>query len=692
MKKKQSLKKKQRRRQRGGGFMDIIAKLNVMEGRTNTCMAAHPTQPLVAVGDDAGTVTLWEINPARPKKLAQLTGLQISVKCVEFHRKLPVVAAACSDKVLMWRFDQINREQEQQQEGGAVQQLEPSHTVCVFGMRSQEVVEQELSDAETDLSKILEQIDELVRRQMLKEEVDLSVYGDKISKQEKIRRLQSELDLIHTNARNEVSCIAFHPTSDDDHTSYISVGVNHNVPQRNRIHMYEFTIEPSSSYMLHSLPIYCKSEIRDGKYPENEKVLLTSFSNNGALFAFVTKSLDDGTTVLKVMIFKGRESRYEPAEYGIGYIRKKCDITCISPYRTDGPYSHDGSFYKFPGRMYNHYFIIGCDDGSLMAIKAVTIYVRRIDITRVEDVGPGAVWNAGEAIECIAVHPSLPLFASGSRNAVQVWDAILGEKTPRVVQFQVTPIISVGFNNNFLTACGRGVRVYSCNSNDYRGFKEELNKELQSGTEIAKYSTELVLAGRQGEPCSICGDPMNDPLTQPSLRSGPSEAEKEAEEVYLGCSHKFHKGCIERWLNQGKPCPLCRSRVSLEKTTPPRVSQRRRELQDLQRQQGARVVAESLVYRLGRYEPRGLDFGQGAAAASSAPEAAAVVEPLAPEPPTSAELTPEQLRAARLAYFSKQQQPPDSNGGGIKNKYSRKKYGSKKLKFRRRHSKKYNKN
>jgi WD40 repeat protein len=655
-------------------------------------MAAHPTQPLVAVGDDAGTVTLWEINPAQPKKLAQLTGLQISVKCVEFHRELPVVAAACSDKVLMWRFDQINREQEQQQEGGAVQQLEPSHTVCVFGFRSQEVVEQELRHAAAELEQVKEQVRIEYRRKLeAKEEIPINFYDDQRPKEEIVRDLTLELDSIRMNARNEVSCIAFHPKSVNQHTSYISVGVNNNVPKRNRIHMYEFTIEPSSSYMLHSLPIYCRSEIRDGKYPENEKVLLTSFSHNGELFAFVTKSLDDGTTVIKVMNFKGRESRYEPAEFGIGYIRKKCNITCISPYRTDGPYSHDGSFYKFPGRMYNHYFIIGCDDGSLMAIKAVTIYVRRFDLTRVEHVGPGAVWNAGEAIECIAVHPSLPLFASGSRNAVQVWDAILGEKTPRVVQPQVTPVISVGFNNNFLTACGRGggVHVYSCNSNDYHGFKEELKKELQSGTEIAKYSTELVLADRQGE-CSICGDPMNDELTQPSLRSGPPEAE----EVYLECGHKFHKACIERWLNQGKPCPLCRSWVSLEKTTPRRVGEKRQELQNLRRQQGARVVAESLVDRLGRYEPRGLDFGQGAAAASSAPEAAAaVVEPLAPEPPASAELTPEQLRAARLAYFSKQQQqPPESNGGGIKNKYSRKKYGSKKLKFRRRHSKKYNKN
>lgn len=700
--KKRSLKNKQRRHrfskkytstgtfQRGGGFMDAIAELNVMEGRTNTCMAAHPTQPLVAVGDDAGTVTLWEINPAQPKKLAQLTGLQIAVKCVEFHRELPVVAAACSDKVLMWRFDQINREQEQQQEGSAVQQLEPSHTVCVFGFRSQEVVEQELRDAEAELEQIKEQVRiEYRRKREAKEELPSNFYADQRTKEINVRGLTLELDSIRTNARNEVSCIAFHPISVNQHTSYISVGVNNNVPKRNRIDIYEFTIEPSSSY-IHSLPMYFRSEIQDGKYPENEKVLLTSFSHDGALFAFVTKSLDDGKTVLKVMNFKGREGRYEPAEVGICYIRKKCDITCIRPYRTDLSY-HNGSFYKFPGSMRKHYFIIGCDDGYLMAIEAVTIYVRHFNLTRVEDVRPGRVWNAGEAIECVAVHPSLPLFASGSRNAVQLWDPSVSENNPRVVQPQVTPVISVGFNDNFLTACGRGVRVYSCNSNDYRGFKEELNKELQSGTEVAKYSTELVLADRQGQ-CSICGDPMNDQLTQPSLRSGPSEAEKEAEEVYLGCGHKFHKRCIERWINEGKSCPLCRSLVSLEKTTPQRVGQRRQELQDLRRQQGARVVAESLVDRLGRYEPRGLDFGQGAAAASSAPEAVAVVEPLAPEPPASAELTPEQLRAARLADIERrrkeQQQPPESNGGGIKNKYSRKKYSSKKLKFRRRHSKK----
>ncbi len=88
-------------------------------------------------------------------------------------------------------------------------------------------------------------------------------------------------------------------------------------------------------------------------------------------------------------------------------------------------------------------------------------------------------------------------------------------------------------------------------------------------------------------------------------------------------------------------------------------------------------------------------FGEAAAA----PESVAPEEVVA-EPPGPAELTLEQLRAARLADIERrrkeqeqqqqQQQPPsESRGGGIKNKYSRKKYNSKTSKIRRRYSKKY---
>ena len=44
--------------------------------------------------DDAGIITLWEINQSQPKRLAQLTGLPTAVKFVEFHKTFPVVAAA----------------------------------------------------------------------------------------------------------------------------------------------------------------------------------------------------------------------------------------------------------------------------------------------------------------------------------------------------------------------------------------------------------------------------------------------------------------------------------------------------------------------------------------------------------------------------------------------------------------------
>lgn len=119
--------------------METIAELIGMEGRTHTCMAVHPTQPLVAVGDDAGIVTLWDLGQAPPKKLAQLIGLPTAVKCVEFHKTFPLVAAACNDMVLMWRIDQINREQQDQQ-------VQPSHMVSDFRVRNETEVQNELSE------------------------------------------------------------------------------------------------------------------------------------------------------------------------------------------------------------------------------------------------------------------------------------------------------------------------------------------------------------------------------------------------------------------------------------------------------------------------------------------------------------------------------------------------------------------
>ena len=378
--KKRSLKKKRQRQrqrqrhhfskkyvQRGGGFMETIAELIAMEGRTHTCMAVHPIEPLVAVGDDAGIITLWEINQSQPKRLAQLTGLPTAVKFVEFHKTFPVVAAACSDRVLMWKFDKISREQQQQQEG-AVQQLEPSHTLSVFGLRSQEEVEQELREMEQlkkeaeekyknvndqylsvreTLSDITSKIyniekamkllqrglsvvtvtneDEVLKTkrelqeltQQLKEQEEQQTltdyqraninqlvtiaYRDFIKKHKKTNELKSELEMIRIDARDEVSCIAFYPLWSEKNSSYIAVGVNnHNNIDDNRIIMHRFNIEPSSSSVIYTLPPSLVGE------PPNETpddVLTASFSHDGRLFAFVTKS-SDGRTVLKVRNFK----------------------------------------------------------------------------------------------------------------------------------------------------------------------------------------------------------------------------------------------------------------------------------------------------------------------------------------------------------------------------------------------------
>jgi RING-H2 zinc finger domain len=784
--KKRSLKKKrqqQRQRQRhhfskkyvqrGGGFMDIIAELIAMEGRTHTCMAVHPTQPLVVVGDDAGIVTLFEINPlgqGQPKKLAQLTGLPSAVKCLEFHKTIPVVAGGCSDRVLMWRFDQISRQQEQQQEG-AVQQLEPSHTVSVFELRSKEEVEQELSTTEQNLAKnkknqrelidervaienklgdinrrmmdindskghtsgadILERmltqkqhqrdekaISEILtrleplrkelkelqaqeesmnikRKELIKTLSTISIFDE----EKKIRHLKRELEMIRIDARDEVSCITFYPhvqMFNSENYSFIAVGVNNrNNIDDNRIIIYRFNIEPSSSVTeLYTIPPILFGE------PPNERpddVLMASFSDDGKLFAFVTKS-SDGRTVLKVRNFKGSESRYyqnESKSYRIDTEKKRA-ITSIRPYS-----SSNGQF-NYSGIEYKHNFLIGCDDGSLTIMQAITQNPKNFSaaiITKVTDLKSIKEWNSRnrEAIECVAVHPILHLFASGSLNSVKLWGGMEYREALEslVLQPGLVPVRSAGFNENFLAVCGPGnVRIYSCNADDYRGFKEELQKELESGSIVGNFLTELELENRTGDICPICSGPMNDPLTQPALRHGPEDAI----EGYLTCGHKFHKKCIEPWLARANTCPSCRTPGSLVEATPQRIIKEREESYNKttsnQSKETARSIANDAKRRIQSYERRRVLFGQPAAAPVAPEEVVAE-----PEPPGPAELTLEQLRAARLEDIERrrkeqqqqqQQQPPSENGGGgIKNKYSRKKYNSKKSKIRRRYSKKY---
>jgi hypothetical protein len=519
-------------------------------------------------------------------------------------------------------------------------------------------------------------------------------YRDFIEKHKKTNELKSELEMIRIDARDEVSCITFYPLWSEKNSSYIAVGVNnHKNIDDNRIIMHRFNIEPSSSSVMYTLPPSLVGE------PPNETpddVLTASFSHDGRLFAFVTKS-SDGRTVLKVQNFKDGESRYYQSEsksYRIDSEKKRA-ITSIRPYSSD-------TWHHYHGTQRKNEFLIGCDDGSLTMIQAITetprstvVFGNATTITKVTELTSikGQEWTSREAIECVAVHPSsLPLFASGSHNSVQIWGIDRRDALESLaLQPGLVPVRSIGFNQNFLAVCGPGnVRIYSCNAEDYRGFKEELQKELKVGSEIAEYGAELVLAGRQGEPCSICGDPMNDPLSQQALRSGPADAQ----EVYLECGHKFHKDCIEPWIKQRKPCPICRGQGDIAKATPQRIVKVRDE-QELEKSKiKIQSIADELKSRTERYQPRVL-FDEAAAAssassASSASETVPVAQPVAPQAvAASAELTPNRLRAARLAYFSKQQQPPSENSGGGKNKYSRKKYSSNKSKIRHQYSKEY---
>nr|CAD1825226.1 unnamed protein product [Ananas comosus var. bracteatus] len=56
-----------------------------------------------------------------------------------------------------------------------------------------------------------------------------------------------------------------------------------------------------------------------------------------------------------------------------------------------------------------------------------------------------------------------------------------------------------------------------------------------------------VAAEAEGEECAVCLE---------ELGSGAGEEVKE-----VGCGHRFHGGCIERWMGMRATCPVCRARV-----------------------------------------------------------------------------------------------------------------------------------
>jgi len=627
--KKRSTQKRQRQRQRqhllkrglrnsivqhGGNFMDMMTSLEMeAEGQSYTSMSVHSTKPLIVTGNNTGELILWKINTeSAPKKLAVLIGLpRTAVKFTEFHKTLSIIAAGCSGKVLMWSY------QGEEGQEDVVQQLQPSHTV--FSLKSEDDLEREFSEMETNLTQMekireklyseqdtlrvneramknkIEELDYEIKqkRQMqfleklkqdLQEEVkQINSIRERIkeidaeitSKNRDIKKipnalknLKIELENLQKKLQNEVSCIAFHPNK-----PYIAVGLNNRTTNvSSRFVMYTF--DPESIKASYDI-------IPAAWNPRNDvDVLMASFSSDGNMFAYIV-------VPIQVPIHSNREGRVIVQNFYIDdqqlelFERKTYripgrSITCITPYKSIQGYNN-GTRYPNSGVMMTHKFLIGCDDGSVILIDTITVHPSRANVKTIvqeviHSINPitKSVYelNGGrDKITCLAIHPSLslPLFASGSHDAAKLWEF---ESNKELETLPLQDVISVGFNDKFLAVCGSSdVRVYSCNSDDYGGLKQ---KKLERKERLDKLHNELREKTLKDQ-CAICFRPMTD-QTQPAITSGPEEVV----ETYLPCNHKFHEKCIKQWLKQGNTCPECRAKDGLPQSTPANVVTKRR--------------------------------------------------------------------------------------------------------------------
>jgi WD40 repeat protein len=679
--KKRSTQKRQRQRQHllkrglrnsilqhGGGFMDMMTSLEMeAEGQSYTSMSVHSTKPLIVTGNNTGELILWKINTeSPPKKLAVLIGLpRTAVKFTEFHKTLSIIAAGCSDKVLMWSY------QGEEGQEDVVQQLQPSHTV--FSLKSEDDLEREIGEVQTNLTQMEKISDELyhelyalkgneipidIRRKKIYAEID-SKKRDIKKNQSALKNLRIEINNLKQKLQNEVSCIAFHPNK-----PYIAVGLNNRTTNvSSRFVMYTF--DPESIKASYDI-------IPAAWNPRNDvDVLMASFSSDGNMFAYIVVPIQ---VPIQVPIHSNREGRvivqnFYTDDQQLELFERKTyripgrSITCITPCKSIQGF-HDGTRYPNSGVMMTHEFLIGCDDGSVILINAITVHPSRANVKTIvqeviHSINPITKsvyeWNGGrDKITCLAIHPSLslPLFASGSHDAAKLWEF---ESNKELETLPLQDVISVGFNDKFLAVCGSGdVRVYSCNSDDYGGLKQ---KKLERKERLDKLHNELRKKTLKDQ-CAICFGPMTD-QTQPAITSGPEEVV----ETYLPCNHKFHEKCIKQWLKQGNTCPECRAKDGLPQSTPANVvTKRRGEL--------AKLETEFIESDERNREARRALFASPASPASPASSASPAYDQSGVSAPSSTELSPQ-----------------DQSGGRKKNKKNKSKK-SKKSKKRNYYSKK----
>ncbi|MCL7038180.1 hypothetical protein MKW94_024674 [Papaver nudicaule] len=79
---------------------------------------------------------------------------------------------------------------------------------------------------------------------------------------------------------------------------------------------------------------------------------------------------------------------------------------------------------------------------------------------------------------------------------------------------------------------------------DDESYNNGIRRNPVSSLEISKLN-KTEYAGESGEPCMICIE----------------EFCQKVEVIILGCRHVFHSGCLLRWMEENRTCPLCRRSI-----------------------------------------------------------------------------------------------------------------------------------
>jgi WD40 repeat protein len=113
---KKKIKPRTRAKQRGGGPGALLSHISARDDagiHHLNSIAVHPTQPLMAVGDDSSLITLWHISSTqgqRPsKKYIAQAFVSNAVSCLAFHPTQPLLACCSFEEVTLYRTDQHAR-------------------------------------------------------------------------------------------------------------------------------------------------------------------------------------------------------------------------------------------------------------------------------------------------------------------------------------------------------------------------------------------------------------------------------------------------------------------------------------------------------------------------------------------------------------------------------------------------------